>query len=373
MTSSAAAKPAGVQLLRISNARVWAYGGALVAIGLCTALIAYTWQTDWIILRTAGALAGTKELLEPNKYSTPFVYPPAVAWLFVPASHLPLVLGFYLNAVFMLAVCALAAIVAARIYGLSVMFALLLVFAWVPATQAGFLGQFTPVALALSMAAILGIVNQNYVLAGASIGLLLYKPPDATAFVLLLLVRREWRALAIVAVMAVGWYVASAIAAGSDWQWPTLYFQVIRHYYGADFATNALKVISLPGVLMRLGVSAGVATSFGAAILLLAAPRFARSSPLAAGSAAPLVSVAASPHAFMYDAAVVIPTLLYAVTAMPEPWRSRLVGAAYVVAPLWVLGPWIRFDPLAIVVLGGALIWLTPQALRSRWSGRSSA
>ncbi|HEY1868851.1 MAG TPA: glycosyltransferase family 87 protein, partial [Candidatus Cybelea sp.] len=229
MTNSAAAKPAGAQL-RISNARVWAYGGALVAIGLCTVLIANTWQTDWIILRSAGALAGTKRLLDASNSTTPFVYPPGVAWFFVPAARLPVAVGFYLNSVLMLCACAGAAIIATRVYGLRLPLAMLLVFAWAPATQAGFLGQFTPVALVLSLLAVLGLVKRNHVLAGASIGLLLYKPPDATAFVILLLARKEWRALAIVALVAGAWYVAGVLATGSDWQWPTLYFQVIRHY-----------------------------------------------------------------------------------------------------------------------------------------------
>ena len=345
--------------LAISRDRIYLYGAALVAVGLCALLIAARWQTDWIAFRTGGTLAGHPDLLDPRRYPVvSFVYPPGVAWLFVPAAMLPTTAGFYMNAVFMLGVCAIAGTIAARVYNLSIPFAALAVFAWVPATQAGFLGQFTPVALALTLLAILGLVRRNDFLAGVAIGLLLYKPTDAVPFVLLVLVRREWRVLAIVGGISLAWYVAGVAATAFDWNWPAHYLAMLRGYYAAEFARTALKTVSLPGLLVYAGASPATATLASLLLLLGAIPRFARSSMLAAASMAPLVGLASSVHAYMYEAVLVLPALFYAMTQTPEPWRTRFVVAAYVIAPMWVFGPWIRFDPLAIVVLGGAVLWI---------------
>lgn len=346
-------------VLQISADRIWLYGGALVAIGLCAAFMAHSWQLDWITFRIGGGLAGSPALLEPHNYPVnPFEYPPAVAWFFYPAAHFPEGPGFVLYCVLMLLFCAFAGVVGARVYGLRIPFAVLAILAWVPATQAGFLGQFTPVALVLALFAIAGLTRRNDLLTGVAVGLLLYKPPDAIAFVLLLIVRREWRALTVFIAVAVGWYFASLAATGGDWGWPIHYLTMLHGNYASDFAVTTLKTVSLAGLLAYAGVTPAVATLCGLAVLACAIPRFAKAPILEAASMAPLVGLAASNHAYMYEAVLVIPSLLYVMTHVAEPWRTRLVVAAYTIAPLWVLGPWIKFDPLAIVVLGGAALWL---------------
>jgi len=43
---------------------------------------------------------------------------------------------------------------------------------------------------------------------------------------------------------------------------------------------------------------------------------------------------------------------------MPEPRRTNVVVAAYVIAPLWLASNLLRVDLLAIVVIGLAMICL---------------
>jgi hypothetical protein len=264
----------------------------------------------------------------------------------------------------MLLFCGFAGVVGARIYGFRIAFAVLAIFAWVPATQAGFLGQFTPVALVLALLAIAGLTRRNDLLTGVAVGLLLYKPPDAIAFVLLLVVRREWRALVVFSAVAVGWYFTSVAATGGDWAWPVHYLAMLRGNYASDFAVTALKTVSLAGLLAYAGLTPALATLGGLVVLACAIPRFAKAPILEAASMAPLVGLAASNHAYMYETVLVIPSLFYVMTHVVEPWRTRLVVGAYVIAPFWVLGPWIKFDPLAIVVLGGTALWLIGGNLR---------
>lgn len=350
-------------MLRVSADRIRLYGGALVAIGFCAALIAPMWHLDWIVFRAGGAAAGTASLLQPpGGTAYPFAYPPAVAWLFYPAAHLPIDLGFDLNALLMLAMCAVAGVLGSRVYGLPIGFALLATFAWVPATQAGFLGQFTPVGLVLSLVAIGGISRGNQLMSGLAAGLLLYKPPDAIALWLLLIVRRQWRAVGVAAGIGLLWYIASVAATGGDWAWPVHYLGLLSAYYSTDFARNVLKVVSLPGLLLAARLPSLAAIIAGVALLAAAAARFAKIPALEAASMAPLVGLAASPHAYMYETVLVLPALFYTMTHVVEPWRTRTIVAAYTIAPLWVLGPWIRFDPLAIVVVGGSALWLVSRS-----------
>ena len=59
----------------------------------------------------------------------------------------------------------------------------------------------------------------------------------------------------------------------------------------------------------------------------------------------------------MYDVAIVLPALFYAMANSAEPWRTRLIITAYVLAALWmpiVAIAW--FNPLAIITLGGTAL-----------------
>jgi hypothetical protein len=75
-----------------------------------------------------------------------------------------------------------------------------------------------------------------------------------------------------------------------------------------------------------------------------------------------LVGLAASPHAWPYDAAVALPAAFWVMTEVAEPWRTRIIVGAFAVAPLWLASNVIHFDLLALVIVGAAIVWLVGRA-----------
>jgi len=356
--------------LRITPDRIRLYGGVLFLVGLTqlrfVKSVGHFW--DWLDFYIAGLLAGSRTLLDPTAREawgaahqlpvTAFAYVPGFAWAFVPISHVSVASGFVINAVVMLAVGVAASLVAARIYGLDRSLALLMILAWAPTTGAIVTGQNSPLGLLLSLVAILGLVGDRAGLAGVAIGALCYKPTYGIPFLLLLLVFRKWKVLGVVAACGVVWYALSAAAAGGDWLWPQAYLRSLKGYVGPDFVYNAPKAVSIPGLLMRLGTPDSIAFGLGLVLLIAATYTMRTFSLLRAASLAGLIGVATSPHAWAYDAAVGLPALFWAVKEMPEPRRTNVVVAAYVIAPLWLASNLLRVDLLAIVVIGLAMICL---------------
>jgi hypothetical protein len=91
-------------------------------------------------------------------------------------------------------------------------------------------------------------------------------------------------------------------------------------------------------------------------------PRVGR---LEAASVVGLVGLAASVHAWEYDAMLIVPALLYLVRYVPH--SRRLVLWAYVIAVLCPYASWLHVDTLAVVVLGGTGAWFA-----WRWNERAS-
>jgi hypothetical protein len=132
---------------------------------------------------------------------------------------------------------------------------------------------------------------------------------------------------------------------------------------GPDYASNRFKTVSLPGVLILAGMTARTAIVVGVALLVasLVWLKGKQVGIVQAASLAGLIGVATSGHAWAYDAAMALPALWWVVGEVSEPWRTRAVVGAYVVAPVWMASHELRVDPLAVVVIGGAL-WLTVTA-----------
>ena len=85
-------------------------------------------------------------------------------------------------------------------------------------------------------------------------GVLLLKPTIALPFVVLLLVRREWKACGVVAVCAVVWYLGSVAASAGDWNWIPPYLAIVHSLYNTDLGA-LYNGITLPMILVRLGIS----------------------------------------------------------------------------------------------------------------------
>ena len=332
--------------LRLSIDRIWFYGVGLTIIGIAqirfAASVGRFW--DWEVFRGAGAAAGTAALLDSR-----FVYMPGAAWFLTPFAHMSLQIGFAVNAVTMAAACAAVGVLASRVYHLPLTFAVLCAFAWAPMMISIVVGQNAPFALLLVTAAIWALANKRPVCAGVAIGLLLYKPTYALPFIVLLLARRQWRALVVATLCGSVWYLLSVAATGWDWTWPVGYAHALSRYAAADFAVNAAKAVSLPGLLIRFGVSGIVAGAAGIAALTVCSPLLSRVSVLEAASATGVLALAFSPHAWYYDAVLLLPALYYVAAVFPEPNRTRIIVASYGIAPLLLLSGYLRFDPLAIV------------------------
>ena len=307
--------------------------------------------TDWRIFWNAAHMVGTPSLLTASR----FVYTPGAAWALVPFAWLPIAPSYFLYVAIMAGLVFAAARLAAAVYGLPFSVTAVMALAWFPLTIAICLGQNSPVALFLIVVTIYAIVREQWIVAGLSAGLLLYKPSDAVALLFLLALLRAWRSLGVAAICAVGWYALSA-AAVHDWAWPLPYVHTLTTLYRSDVVLNADFAISLPTMLARIGLPAALDWAAGALLLLASAPLLLRASRLEAASMAPLIGVAASPHAWGYEAMLALPALWLAVTSV-TPLRLALVGAAYAVAPLYLYARELHFNALAIPVLGGTAAW----------------
>ena len=256
----------------------------------------------------------------------------------------------------MIALFAAAAWLIAGIYGFPKWFAALGVFAWGPTISTIEDGQNTGLALVLMLTAILALTNRRPFLAGLAIGLLLYKPTEALAFLLLLLVRREWRALGVAALFGLAWYILSVGASGGDWLWPIAYANTIHVWYAANSA-NPYQVFTVPTLLLAAHGPVFVGLASGAVVLVIALPPLARVSALEAASMVTLVGLAGSVHAWPYSAAVMLPAVCYAMTRLSERLRLPVIIAAYVCAAIGVSTAYGGYA-LAIICVGGTLWWL---------------
>ncbi len=356
--------------LALSTERVVLYACGLTL--LCLAQIKLVLNQrfgDWTVFWAAGATVGTEHLLNAHKHAdwqaahhlplSPFVYLPGAAWLFLPFKHLSVMQGYALNAAIMFGVLVVAGFICARIYALPKWFAVLAVLAWAPAIAGVTTGQIAPLGLLLSSLAILGIVEGSPWLAGLSAGLLLYKPPYAIPFLLLFVVRREWRSLAFAAATSVVWYAASVTATGGDAQWPIHYARTLQAYFAPDFAFNGGKAVSIPALLLHARAPLWVATAVALVIFFSAVPLLARRPLLEAASMTPLLGLVANPHTWPYDVALALPALFYLMKQLPERRRTTIVCVLYLIAPLWFLTPIFHFDVLAILCTGLFAYWWT--------------
>ena len=359
---------AGAESLSLSippgRLRAWAIGLALI--GLVPVVGAFAAGLhDWPAFWSAGATAGTPDLVDTARHlawqrahglpEAFFAYPAGSAWLFAPFGWLPITAGFVLHGLLMLAAAIAAGWVAAPVYGLDRRVSVLAVLAFAPVTASVVLGQNGTLGLLLAVVAIAGLVTGRPLVAGLAIGLLLYKPTFAIPLIGLLLLRGRWRELLVVALAGALWYVAGVVAAAGDWLWLNPWLTGLGGYLDLDFAGNADKAVSLPGLLARLGLPGVVPVIAAVALVAVSLPRLARAPMLEAASVACLLGVAVSPHAWGYDAALAVPFLLWLLAGhgpLGTSPRTIVVVAAYVLAPFWLVSRQTVVSAVAIVVLG---------------------
>ena len=367
---SGTATPAGVgDALRLGAGRVRLWAVGLIAVGLLPVISAplNAWN-DWGAFWSAGGTVGGPDLVEASRHiawqaahGAPqafFAYPPAAAWLFWPFAQISLSWSFWVQAALMVACIGAAGLIAARVYGLTPELAILASLAWAPTTASVVLGQNVPFALLLAMVAIWALATDRPWLAGLAIGLLWYKPTLALGFVALFAIRGRWRELGVALAAGGVAFLLSVAAAGGDWNWLATWLDGARAWLPADAAANADKAISLPGLLGRLPVPWVVPVLGGAALAVAALPGLRRAGIVEAGSAACLLGLAAGPRAWGYEAALAFPFLCWVIAGgVEEPWRTRLVVAAYLLGTLWFFSSVTHVSAIAVVVLTASVLW----------------
>ena len=363
--------------IRGPRLRLWALGLALIGLAPIVGAFAFRFH-DWPAFWSAGATAGTPDLVDAarhlawqREHGLPeafFAYPAGSAWLYAPFALLSLAASFVIHGALMLGAVVAAGWISARTFGLDRRTAILALLAFAPVTASVVIGQNGPLGLVLGMVAIVGLVSGRAVPAGLAIGLLLYKPTYALPLIGLLVLRRRWTELAIVAAVGALWFVAGVAAAGGDWAWPVPWWNGVGAYLESDFAGNADKAVSIPGLLARGDLPSIVPVVVGGLIVLAALPRLIRAPMLEAAVAASLIGVVVSVHAWGYDAAMAVPFVLWLVAgngALHEPFRTRFLVAAYVVSLSWLISRQTVVSGVALVVIALVAVWFVG-AWRSR-------
>jgi hypothetical protein len=358
--------------------RLWAIGLALIGLASIVGAFVNDFH-DWPAFWSAGATVGGPDLVPAaahiawqRAHDLPaafWPYPAGTAWLFAPLALMPVGASFVAWGVLMLACAVAAGVVGAQAYGHRRIVGILAVLAFAPVTASIVIGQNGPLGLLLAMVAIAALAAGRTVAPGLAIGALLFKPTWGLPLVGLLLLRRRWATLATVGLVFVGWYTVGVLAAGGDAGWPATWLTGVSDYVAADYAANADKAVSFPGLVARLPVPPWVPIAAALVLMAIAIPRLIRAPIAEAGAGACLVGVAASPHAWGYDAALVVPWLLWAMSdhGLAEPWRTRIIVIAYLFGPLWLVSRQTGISAIAIVALGLTFIWLS-----GRWRVDSS-
>jgi hypothetical protein len=321
----------------------------------------------------AGRLVGSPDLLDPARQGawevahgfTPweFLYPPGTAWLYLPLRALPIDVAFWVHAAVIGLIAVAAGVVGGLVFDLDRRVALVATLAWTPTLAAAASGQNAPLAMLFALIAIYGLRNDRQVLAGLAVGAMLYKPTLALPMFALLLLRRQWTALVVAMAVAVGWYLLGVAGSAGDWMWPQDWLRVTAPFFAADTSQNVNKTVALPGLLMGHGVPSLIGYGAAVAVALAALPRLLRSPIAEAGAGACLIGIVVSPHSLQYEAVMMLPLLLWAAggtgSGIAEPWRTRLLVAAYLAAQLYVLTPFAGISVFVVMTLGATAIWIT--------------
>ena len=185
---------------------------------------------------------------------TPFLYPPALALVYVPFTWLPFDLAAALHVLLQGAALIGAAILGARVYGIPRRWAVLGALAWGPAAAGVVSGQNSAVLLLLVVAAASGLARSRWLLAGLAIGGSAYRPHLGLPIGALAAWRRAWRPLAVAVGVVALQYVLGVVATGGAWDWPARWLASVGAETAEDFGSVGWQALSLPGLLGRLSI-----------------------------------------------------------------------------------------------------------------------
>lgn len=315
---------------------------------------------------------------------TPFPYPASVALAYAPLALLPYDLAAALHVAIMFVVLVLAARLGADLLGIPGRWAVLGVLAWGPAAAGVVSGQNSSLALLLVVVSAASLARGRDGIAGAAAGLLAYKPQLAApqAGLLVLCGRRGALVPWLLAIGAHYW--AGVLATGGELGWPVDWLSAVRDYSPADFQANGWQASSLPSIGTRLELVLGIPGAalagwvIGGIIMLACLPPMRRMPPLDAVALACAAGLVISPHAWVYDATLLLPAIgVFAVraTARGWPWQDRwLLAAGYAVAITWPLGGFLGATAVILLVVAAPIVLVRQRQLDrgQAWSRRLS-
>jgi hypothetical protein len=333
---------------------------------------------DFSAFYAAGSLAFTPQVtqvapilafeVQHGLGPAPFVYPADVALLYVPFSWLPFAVAAALHVGVMLGLLVLAAVIGARLLGLPRGWAVLGALAWGPAAAGVVSGQNSSLALLLVAATAAALVSERQGMAGVLAGLLAYKPQLGAPLAGLLVVRARWVGVAALAGVLVLHYLAGVLATGGNLAWPGDWLHSVASYTAADFHDNGWQASSLPALGRRLELVTNIPflalTGYlvGAAIVLSCLPALRRLPPLESVALACALGLVVSPHAWVYDATLLLPgiaTFGRNASARAWPWQDRwLLAAAFAIGLTWAFGGFVGITLMPLIVVAAPFVLL---------------
>jgi alpha-1,2-mannosyltransferase len=367
-----------------ARARLWLVACAVAAFLPAVGVPIRGWL-DFSAFYAAGALAFSSDVarLAPivawqqlhGLPITPFVYPPGMALLYVPFAALPYGLAAALHLALMGGLLVTAAILGADALLLPRRWSVIAALAWGPAAAGVISGQNTALALLMVVVAALALQRGRQALSGGLVGLLAYKPQLAAPLVLLFVVRSRWVALASAALLVSVHYLAGVVATGGNAVWPTDWLATLNAYTGADYAANGWQAISLPALGQHLTHATGIPGLMllgylaAAGIVVVCIPSMRRLPVLEAVALACACGLVISPHAWVYDATLLLPALaVFARRAAAGGWPSRSrwwLAIAFALGLTWPLGGLIGVTALPLVVVAAPFALLERGPFRS--------
>lgn len=369
------------QLWNARRAQLWL---TMAAIGAWLPLLgmpARGWL-DFSAFYAAGALAFGPRVLDLGSIAvyqaahglpnTPFLYPPALAIVYVPLTWLPYGLAAALHVALQAVALVAAASLASRVYGIRPRWTILGTVAWAPAAAGVVSGQNSGVLLLLTVVATWALARGSNGLAGLAIGLAAYRPHMGGPLTGLALWRTAWRAVAVAAVVFAAHYGLGVVATGGSFDWPARWLATVGAETANDFRSVGWQTLGLPGILGRLSVAGSAPGSLlgpamigyliGIAVIASALRSLRVWDAQRAVALTCALALFAGPRGFTYDGALLLPAVAILVreaAARDWPWHYRwLLAAAYGMAFLWPLGGYLGVSPLALVVLAAPFVLL---------------
>ena len=365
------------------RARLW-LGAALFAAWVPVLGVPLRRWLDFSAFYTAGTLAFSPDVvrLEPIIQAqaaaglppAPYLYPPGFSILYAPLTWLAYDVAGALHLLLMLGALALAAALAARLYGIPRRIAMVGALAWGPAAASVLSGQNATLALLLIVISALAMVRAAKsgsrwagMVAGVASAGLGYKPQFAAPIVAIAALRRRWIVLGVIGFGALLHYLVGVLAAGGNFGWPVDWLSTLSRYSSIDLETNGWQSVSLPSLLARVelspltdGAPPGVqglsliGYIVGAIVIAFCLRALTYWSLPRATALSCALTLLVLPHAWVYNATLLLPALAaFAAQAHRRrwPWQDRwVVAGAYAAGAIWPIGGLVGFTLLPLLV-----------------------